>query len=177
MYNIGRDRDILYLNAHVNHITWNMHYLSLCFSLLCYIISYRGLIWYVRPYCAGSLQWHYGNLGSYHTILSLRWRNNGCDSVSNHQPRDFTQPFIQTQIKENIKAPCHRAFVRGIHRCPHKWPVTRKMFPFDDVIMYMHFVDPLYVVLNTKVDQGTHVANIFSIVIQIQWKCFFSSGL
>ena len=32
------------------------------------------------------------------------------------------------------------AFVRGIHRrpvnSPHKWPVTRKMFPFDDVIMW-----------------------------------------
>ena len=32
------------------------------------------------------------------------------------------------------------AFVQGIHRwpvnSPHKWPVTRKMFPFDDVIMY-----------------------------------------
>ena len=27
------------------------------------------------------------------------------------------------------------AFMRGIHRGPHKWPVTRKMFPFDDVIM------------------------------------------
>ena len=32
------------------------------------------------------------------------------------------------------------AFVRGIHRwspvnSPHKWPVTRKMVPFDDVIM------------------------------------------
>ena len=31
------------------------------------------------------------------------------------------------------------AFVRGIHRGPvnslHKWPVTRKMFPFDDVIL------------------------------------------
>ena len=31
------------------------------------------------------------------------------------------------------------AFVRGSHRGPlnslHKWPVTRKMFPFDDVIM------------------------------------------
>ena len=31
------------------------------------------------------------------------------------------------------------AFVRGIHRepvnSPHKWPVTRKMFPFDNVIM------------------------------------------
>ena len=32
------------------------------------------------------------------------------------------------------------AFVWGIHRgpvnSPHKWPVTRKMFPFDDIIMY-----------------------------------------
>ena len=32
------------------------------------------------------------------------------------------------------------AFVRGIQRgpvnSPHKWPVTRKMFPFDDVIMF-----------------------------------------
>ena len=31
------------------------------------------------------------------------------------------------------------AFVRGIHRwpgnSPHKWPLTRKMFSFDDVIM------------------------------------------
>ena len=31
------------------------------------------------------------------------------------------------------------AFVRGIHlgpvNSPRKWPVTRKMFPFDDVIM------------------------------------------
>ena len=31
------------------------------------------------------------------------------------------------------------AFMRGSHRGPmnssHKWPVTRKMFPFDDVIM------------------------------------------
>ena len=34
------------------------------------------------------------------------------------------------------------AFVRGIHRwpvnSPHKWPVTRKMFPFGDVIMGNH---------------------------------------
>ena len=33
------------------------------------------------------------------------------------------------------------ALVRGLHRgpvnSPHKWPVTRKMFPFDDVIMYV----------------------------------------
>ena len=36
------------------------------------------------------------------------------------------------------------AFVREIHRgpvnFPHKWPVTRKMFPFDDVIMNMDVI-------------------------------------
>ena len=35
------------------------------------------------------------------------------------------------------------AFVRGTHRwpvnSPHKWPVTRKISPLDDVIMWTHF--------------------------------------
>ena len=43
------------------------------------------------------------------------------------------------QRKHQISASL--AFVRGIHRWPvnsaHKWPVTRKMFPFDDVIIRM----------------------------------------
>ena len=42
----------------------------------------------------------------------LLWRHNGRDGVSNHQPHDclFTQACIQTQIKENIKAPRHWPF-------------------------------------------------------------------
>ena len=56
-----------------------------------------------------------------------------------------TQSCIQTQIKENIKAPrASLAFVRGIHRgtvnSPQKWPATQKMFPFDDVIMMLSIV-------------------------------------
>ena len=39
------------------------------------------------------------------------------------------------------KSPTSLAFVQGIHRGPvnsrHKWPVTKKMFPFDDIIMIM----------------------------------------
>ena len=39
------------------------------------------------------------------------------------------------------------AFVRGIHRgpvnSPHKWPVTRKMFRFDDVIMMSQQQGPI----------------------------------
>ena len=41
----------------------------------------------------------------------------------------------------NIKASCHWP-LKGIHRSPvdssHKGPVTRKMFPLDDVIMLKH---------------------------------------
>ena len=44
--------------------------------------------------------------------------------------RLHTQPFVQGQIKENIKSSSSLAFVRGIHRwqvnSPHKGPVTRK---------------------------------------------------
>ena len=40
-------------------------------------------------------------------------------------------------------------FVRGIHGWPvnssHKWPVTRKMFPFDDVIMEIYIASSLCV--------------------------------
>ena len=43
--------------------------------------------------------------------------------------------------QRNHQIPASRAFVWGIHRwpvnSPHKWPVTRKMFPFDDVIMLL----------------------------------------
>ena len=31
-----------------------------------------------------------------------------------------------------------RRIQRGLVNYPHKWPITRKMFPFDDVIMICH---------------------------------------
>ena len=57
--------------------------------------------------------------------------------------RLFTQPFIQTQIKENIKAPRHWPLCGnspGQVTSPHKGPVTRKMFLFDDVIMSKYWL-------------------------------------
>ena len=48
----------------------------------------------------------------------------------------FDQLFVQAQIKGSSAS---LAFVKGIHRwpvvSPHKGPVTRTMFPLDDVIM------------------------------------------
>ena len=50
----------------------------------------------------------------------------------------FSTVYLDTDHKKHQSA-ASLAFVRGIHRrpvnSPHKWPVTRKMIPFDDVIM------------------------------------------
>ena len=47
--------------------------------------------------------------------------------------------FIQGADQRKYQSSASLAFVWGIHRSPvnspHKGPVTRKMFPFDDVIM------------------------------------------
>ena len=71
------------------------------------------------------------------TCELLQWRHNEHDSVSNHQPHGCLLNCLFRQIKEKHQSPASLAFVRGIHRgpvnSPHKGPVTRKMFSFDDV--------------------------------------------
>ena len=68
----------------------------------------------------------------------LQWRNNERHDVSNHQPRDCSSVYSGAD-QRNYQSSASLAFVWGIHRwpvnSPHKGPVTRKMFPFDDVIM------------------------------------------
>ena len=43
-------------------------------------------------------------------------------------------------VKKTHQSSALLVFVRGTHRgsvnSPHKWPVKRKMFPFDDVIVF-----------------------------------------
>ena len=55
-----------------------------------------------------------------------------------------TQPFVQAKNQRKHQSPASLAFVRGIHRwlmnSPHKMTATRKMFPFDDVIMLLQDV-------------------------------------
>ena len=69
----------------------------------------------------------------------LQWRHNGRDSVYNHQPHDcLLNRLFRRRSKKTSKLRVTGLCV-GIHRGPmnsqHKWPVTRKTFPFDDVIM------------------------------------------
>ena len=74
-------------------------------------------------------------------FTALLWRHHGHNSVSNHQPYDcllrrlFRRRSKQTS-KLRVTGLC-AGNSPGPVNFPHKWPVTRKMFPFDDVIMGM----------------------------------------
>ena len=74
---------------------------------------------------------------------SLLCRHNGRDSVSNHQPHLYSTVYSGIDQRKH-QSSASLAFVQVIHRwpvnSPHKWPVTQKMFPFDDVIMMAHIL-------------------------------------
>ena len=75
----------------------------------------------------------YWNSGVFSFVfpLSLRWRHNGHDGVSNHQPHIC---LLHLLFGRRSKKTPKQVRVTGLNS-PHKWPVTRKMFPFDDVML------------------------------------------
>ena len=70
---------------------------------------------------------------------SLHWRHNDHDGVSNHQPHGcLLNRLFRRWSKKTSKLRVTGLCVGnspGPVNSPHKGPVTRKMFPFDDVIM------------------------------------------
>ena len=104
-------------------------------------------------------------------FMPLQWRHNEPDGVSSHQPHDclLNRLFGGDQRKHQSSASL--AFVRGIHRwpvnSPHKGPVTRKMFPFDDVIM-------LSAIFAFQVRLGVHEICLFP-VYAVSWFLVFHS--
>ena len=69
------------------------------------------------------------------------------------------------------------AFVRGIHRWPvnssHKGPVTRKMFPFDDVIMNWSFASCAHHNVSTPTPNMKSAVSISDHVKQLLLKSYF----
>ena len=72
----------------------------------------------------------------------LQWRHNGRDGVTNHQPTAVYLTVYSDADQRKHQSSASLASVWEIHRwpvdSPHKGPVTRKIFPFDDVIMFVH---------------------------------------
>ena len=99
------------------------------------------------------LRWHAGSFSrilwlnsnihransSSNFLNPLQWRHNERDGVSNHSLTIVYSTVFSGADHRKHQSSTSLVFVWGIHRwpvnSPHKWPVTRKMSPFDDVIM------------------------------------------
>ena len=108
------------------------------------------------------------SINSHHTsecvisvdLFTLHWRYNDQDGVSNHQPHGcLLNRLFRRRSKKTSKLRVTGLRVRnppGPVNSPHKGPVTRIMFPFDDVIMMFLF---LLAWTNSPVDNDIRLHN------------------
>ena len=101
---------------------------------------------------------------------ALRWRHNGYNGVSYHQPHDVYSTVYSSAGQKKHQSSASLAFVWGIHRwpvnSPHKWPVTRIKVPFDDVMMrqqsgYNSFMN----IITTRYVDGTPMSEVTPVTI------------
>ena len=98
--------------------------ISLCLSATrSWAFSLEALIWLLHEIIK-----HHYDIGSTNyyparRLIALPWRQNGRNCVSNHQPHHCLLNRLSRRRSKNTSKP------------RYKGPVTRKMFPFDDVIM------------------------------------------
>ena len=75
----------------------------------------------------------------YQHVIPLRWRHNDRAGVSNHQPHGcLLNRLFRRRLKKTSKLRVTGLCAGnspGPVNSPHKGPVTRKLFPLDDVIM------------------------------------------
>ena len=107
---------------------------------LCFIAKYLFLFWHDNCYTPSQLV--RDRLDVYVCVcvlFSLEWRHNERDGVSNRRCLECLLKRLFRRRSKKTSSSASLSFVRGIHwgpiNSPHKGPVTRKMFPFDDVIM------------------------------------------
>ena len=94
-------------------------------------------VWCLVPFISVLLIWH--------IAYTLHWRHNDHNGVSNHQPHGcLLNGLFRRRSKKTSKLRVTGFCVGnspGPVNSPHKGPVSRKMFPFDDVIMYIKLCD------------------------------------
>ena len=100
-----------WITSHLHYIPWNMHIV-----LLYLVLSYSmDILLHYNDVIMGTIESQITSLTIVYSIV-----------------------YSDADEREQ-QSSASLAFVRGIHRepvnSPHKWPVTRKMFPFDDVII------------------------------------------
>ena len=103
-------------------------------SLQCSVVNFKTIGWMTWMLWKNEI-WGEDEFRTYHY-------NDGIMSVMSYLITSLTSVYSSVYSgadQRNHQSSTSLAFVRGIHRWPvnfpHKGPVTRKTFPFDDVIM------------------------------------------
>ena len=102
-----------------------------------WIITSHIIVWYIIIYpCDRYL------LLALKSSYPLQWCHNGCDRVLNHWHLDCLLNRLFRHRSKKTSKLCVKSLCEGIHQwpvdSPHKGPVTRKMFQFDDTIMHCY---------------------------------------
>ena len=116
---------------------------------------------FVECNCPSILEWHCGVWN----VITRTFQNVHYDDVimSAIASQITSLTIVYSTVYPGADQSKHQssaslAFVWGIHRgpvnSPHKWPVTREMFPFDDVIMNSGEAKP-----RLKLESGWTVAS------------------
>ena len=116
---------------------------STIYDTLC--IAYESSVneihlYIIQPFHVLLHQWNF----NFFVTFASRWRHNESDGVSNHQLHDcLLNRLFTRKSKKKSKLRVTVLCARNspvTSEFPHKGPVTRKIFPFDDVIMGCHGV-------------------------------------
>ena len=108
-------------------------------------------------------------------VFGWTWGRHYNDVIMGAISSQITSPsIVYSSVYLSANQRKHRssaslAYVRGIHQgpvnSPHKWPVTRKKFPFDDVIMvklsYRFFYSQYYLRNSLNLNRATILAIVF----------------
>ena len=111
-----------------------------CWALsnLIRIVHTQGITWFTSGIC-GVI-----NLGEQR--IPLHWRHNDHYGVSDHQPHGCLLNLLFEHRSKKTSKLCVTGLCAGNSpgpvNSPHKGPVTRKMFPFGNVIMLLIFFIP-----------------------------------
>ena len=103
------------------------------------IVINEGAMWSIFGGIDSRLPWRWTSRNLWHPAKHY------CDVIMGAMASQITSLTINHSIVHSVadqrkhQSSASLAFACGIHRWPvnasHKWPVTRKMFQFDDVIM------------------------------------------
>ena len=109
---------------------------SHCWWALNWVEDILAVFRYVALVLAGQHLEHYSKVPSSMTKPTLQWRHNELHGVPNHQRPDcLLNRLLSCRSKKTSKL-CVTVLCEGNSPVTvTRWPVTREMFPFDDVIM------------------------------------------